>query len=1085
MASLSDLIAGGGSGAPDAAATLLKRVHAKKGTYFYEPASPLAPGKYVVKHDFRGESNVHVHGRKVEAEAWNSDVTVVNIPESISELRVTVEGYNNVLGSERRDIRRFHPGGISTGNNGSTNPFTGSTMIANDSTGKIWIQVSGFQSTLRRSVDGGRTWQEIGRPDWLAGEGTTTNYDTYTINYFNGKFIYAAGPAETGTSGISQDGFSWSRVSTNLTTVTTSASSPTCYVAGRRVTAPGDNNLVYSFDGVNYTRTQASGFTGVVLRVFWTGTQFLAFDDGGRMTTSTDGRTWTTAVTLPFILRDITMLGSTFFAVSNAGVIYSSTNLSQWTATATLSTSTNQNHQIKAINNLLAYYDPNNGRISTSPDGVTWTVRVTGLNNFGTLNYNEGFIALDGQKVAIVSYQQNSASWFKTTDGIDWEWREQPVNIGGNTIVDTAFGAGVYVAVSDGTAAIATSTNGINWVATLSNDNDAACRALRFENSVFVASANSGRIITSTNGTNWTRRTTTALGGNNVHEANFGNGKWIAVGNTSSQFAVSTDNGVNWTNGSWSTGAAMYGVAWGDVNPQTLPNGVWVSVGDSGVIMRSTDGGTTWTRIDNVYPNTRRYRGGPQTFSFAYRRVIYAAGRFVAVGDRVIATSTDGLTWDVRDNWHFHKTNTWFNIRWDSRNNRYIIMGDSGLSAYSTNAIDWFSIPNGFGGTFVGGWTQNPATGRAIFVGGSGQVRDSNDGEYYFHYYSDFPKPGTSYSSYYGKFEDGQWGHLMTNSNGIYRTRDFSEWYEPIYNTVGGNNVLLQVIYANGVWVGRANSSEAIFWSPNGRNWAVAESGDDITDIRGYNIAYGDGYFWKIYRSGIFPDRNSTSNARLSRSVDGKLWYDYTGFRNSTGLHQQAYFPIWIKKVRSGYVAFGYSSGGDGRYFQFSGDLMTRRDGWETKDTGQSATNFQITDMDETTWGVFAAYANNHSWYSTTWGSNYSGTTASSLVYNADGYGSLGFFRLWRVGDRMFAQNGSSMYEIELAYSENVSTNTNGVRRVLGRYIGTWNQDQNIFTIPNGNTAWGVNGDNHYTLTAGVPATISIYNSTVEIDSRG
>lgn len=1083
MASLSDLISGGGSGAPDAAATLIKKVHATKGTYFYEPDSPLAPGKYVVKADYAGPANIHVNAHMAEVDGWNDNVAVIELPEPSSHLQVTVEAREAALTQHRREIRRFYPGGISTGNNGSSNPFTGSTMIANTADGKVWIQVNGYQSVVRRSVDGGRTWQDLGRHDYVGGD-SNTYYESYTINYFKNRFIYAAGPTETGTSATSANGFSWTRVSTNLTTVTTSTSSPDCYVAGRRTTS---NNLVYSFDGVNFYQTSASGFTGNVLRVFWTGTQFLAFDDGGRMTTSTNGRDWTTAITIPFTLRDITLLNGVFFAVSNTGIIYSSTNLSTWTATSTQSTSTNQNHQIKTIEseNLLAYYDPNNGRISTSPDGITWTIRVTGLNQYGTLNSNLGKMTKDGDAVQILSYMQNSSTWYKTVDGVDWMWREQPAGTSTGFLSDIAYGAGLFVATSQDSAGISTSVNGINWTSRTSNTGQ-VIRACRYLNNQFVRVGNSGEIGTSADGINWTSRITNAMSDNNIHEVYYGNGKWIAVGNTSAIFTYSTDDAVTWTNGSWSTGAAMYGVAWGDVDAQTYADGVWVAVGDSGVIMRSIDNGVNWTRVDNVYPNTKRYKGDWQTFTFAWRDVEYADGKFVAVGDRVIGWSEDGLNWVIRDIYHYHRVNVWNGVRWDEVKNRWVAYGDSGLAAYSTDGITWFSLPTGLSTSYsVGAFAVDPVNEIWLFGGSSGQVRDSKDGEYWFHYQSDFSPVGTGHGSYYGKHEDGKYGHLMSNTSGIWRTDDWDNWYEPMYNNLGGANYLLQILYGDSIWLAKSNSSEAIYWSENGRNWAVIESGDDVTDVRGYNITYADGYFWKIYRAQLYPNRDGASQARLSRSSDGKIWYDYTGWRNSTGTQQQAYFPVWFKKVKSGYVAFGYSSGGDGRYYHFSRDLLTRPDSWETGDTGQTGSGWTLTDIEETSWITVFGYGNNNSVYAATIGGNASGTAGAFLIYNADGAGTFGFYRAWRAGDRLFCQNGSNLYELNKSYSSNVATNTNFERRVFARYAGTWGQDQQNMTIPNGNAAWATYSNNHFTMHTGIPTTISIYNSTIEIENQG
>src|SRR5690349_7005180 len=63
-------------------------------------------------------------------------------------------------------------------------------------------------------------------------------------------------------------------------------------------------------------------------------------------------------------------------------------------------------------------------------------------------------------------------------------------------------------------------------------------------------------------------------------------------------------------------------------------NGLFVGVGELGEIVTSPDG-ATWTERES----------GTTDF---FARVVYGAGRFVAVGASNIATSSDGITWTIQ-----------------------------------------------------------------------------------------------------------------------------------------------------------------------------------------------------------------------------------------------------------------------------------------------------------------------------------------------------------------------------------------------------------------------------------------------------
>lgn len=101
----------------------------------------------------------------------------------------------------------------------------------------------------------------------------------------------------------------------------------------------------------------------------------------------------------------------------------------------------------------------------------------------------------------------------------------------------------------------------------------------------------------------------------------------LTVGACGPHLGWSTDGGDTWTRSD--------SVATQNLNFIAYGGGVWVAVGVSGVIMRSTDG-QTWS---------------PQTSNTTnlLTKVIYANGYFVAFGGTgTLVTSPDGITWTVR-----------------------------------------------------------------------------------------------------------------------------------------------------------------------------------------------------------------------------------------------------------------------------------------------------------------------------------------------------------------------------------------------------------------------------------------------------
>jgi hypothetical protein len=220
------------------------------------------------------------------------------------------------------------------------------------------------------------------------------------------------------------------------------------------------------------------------------------------------------------------------------------------------------------------------GQISTSPDGITWTSRTSGT---------------------------------------------------ANELFGVTFGEGLFVAVGGGSpGTVLTSPDGVTWTARTSNWSfGGAIISVNYGNGIFMATGSGGGIITSPDGITWTARTA-IFAGTIAQDLAWGNGVWVVVGDRQGagdgKIAYSTDDGVNFTDATTTPpfdDKSVFGISFGA--------NMFLAVGDSGRIGRSTDGGVTWQQVTSL---------GTQILLHSE----YSAGQFLISGfEGLLATSFDGV----------------------------------------------------------------------------------------------------------------------------------------------------------------------------------------------------------------------------------------------------------------------------------------------------------------------------------------------------------------------------------------------------------------------------------------------------------
>jgi len=501
------------------------------------------------------------------------------------------------------------------------------------------------------------------------------------------------------------------------------------------------------------------------------------------------------------------------------------------------------------------------GSIITSPDGVTWTLRDSGLN-MGMHQKNLYNITWTGSKFFAYGFQvqalssTDGISWTETgtnvsglyrvhwngtqfvglrrgfgstssytsTDGINWG-QQNPVGDG-----KTAFqaeglawnGTDQYVVVSLN-AQIASSSDGQTWTRH-ALPSGTSLKDVIWTGSQYVAVGRTGAYVTSPDGTTWTVQT--PITSSNLTSIVWTGSQYVASSYTT---AFTSPNGSTWTSHDLNPPSVSYT---GTVNDVIWANGQLLSVSAIGSIKTSSDG-AAWTE-----------RATAVSFDSSYD-IIWDGAQYVAVGQAgMIITSPDGVNWTSRVP---STTNNLIGIV--KSNNLYVAVGRKGTVATSTNSVDW--VDHSIGGADLAkvAWTGSSF----VAVGSAGNVQVSSDGSNW-----------TAYTVGTDNLRDVTWtGSLLVavGFNGvIYTSPDGTSWTSRTSGITEGLNSV--------VWTGQqlvAVGRGSVVTSPDGVTWTTQDpgTGNTFTDV----IWTGDNFVAVCGSGGI-----NTNVDYLYTSPDGVTW---------------------------------------------------------------------------------------------------------------------------------------------------------------------------------------------------------------------
>ena len=234
-------------------------------------------------------------------------------------------------------------------------------------------------------------------------------------------------------------------------------------------------------------------------------------------------------------------------------------------------------------------------------------------------------------------------------------------------------------------------------------------------------------------------------------------GLFVTVGDNG--IILTSSDGISWTKRTSGTTKNLYGVTYG--------NSTFVTVGDNATILTSSDG-TTWTNTSTNKRTTLRYFSKADT-NHLYG-VTYGDDLFVTVGgNATIFTSSDGTTWTERDGLR----STWATPKYlkgvTYRKKLFVAVGRNGLILNSPDGITWKQRKSGTKYNLVGITYRN---GLFVSVGKNGKIVTSFDGNWWVKRTYVLPTwlNGVTYGN--GTFVTvGDNGVILTSSDGISWTK--------------------------------------------------------------------------------------------------------------------------------------------------------------------------------------------------------------------------------------------------------------------------------------------------------------------------
>lgn len=272
----------------------------------------------------------------------------------------------------------------------------------------------------------------------------------------------------------------------------------------------------------------------------------------------------------------------------------------------------------------------------------------------------------------------------------------------------------------------------------------------------------------------------------------------------------------------------------------------FVSVGELGTIIVSTDAGVTWSSPPS---GTTNNIGG----------VAYGNGKFVATGDKgLILTSTDGMNWETQAT----STNEIiFGVSYIE--SQFVAVGGNGIILTSSNGADWKIESNVFVGNDLLTAVTSDNKGRFVSVSQGGAIYSATGGDL-----TTWTQDYSSGSTYLFGVAYGNNTFVAVGDNNtilIYSEESQSLGWQKV--AIPEQADIFGVTFANGKFVA-VGSRGVILTSTNGKTWDSTTSPDG--DF--FGVSYGSGNFVAVGDSGqiITSSDNANNWTNVQTNSTGK-----------------------------------------------------------------------------------------------------------------------------------------------------------------------------------------------------------------------
>lgn len=494
-----------------------------------------------------------------------------------------------------------------------------------------------------------------------------------------------------------------------------------------------------------------------------------------------------------------------------------------------------------------AYLDITSSVVWSSSAANVATVNASGLATAATVGTTD------------IMASSNGITDSATLNITEWTTRRRAPR--SSYSLSMAFNGKTYVATNSATSS---SSDLIVWdeQSTMSSDNAIAWNGST-TSPMFVRGGFFG-MYSSTDGIAWSGGYNTSANPPNAISYSSTLPLWVAVGNAG--YVYRSSDGVNWSSAN-PTSADLYSVVWTGTK--------FVAAGVGGTVITSPDG-VNWTAY--TLPVSLRLGVSPSLLvgcsaanengmytstdgiNWTYtgstiagcNSVIYAGGKWVAVGLGFSATSSDGTTWTKGSS----AVGNLQSVVYDGT--QYVASGTDGLSSPAV-----YTSPDGNTWKLKSAYTSNisiarsPATGRLVVVTSTDKSLVSTDNGITWQYGGfDATQTGAFFTSvtWYpalNTFIAVGGSGLLSSSDGltwtpfgteacdkieaspsllvssctfpglIYTSVDGANWAAPTYPSTQGVN---DTFWTGSQWVALGNGGD-IVTSPNGTDWTLRASG--------------------------------------------------------------------------------------------------------------------------------------------------------------------------------------------------------------------------------------------------------------------